>query len=481
MKEQKCSHCKQWNVDAARCAQCGAPLIAEEINKDYKKKLDEEFDSKPDTKFDILTKKMKITLNGVNLKTETINYKPIVNGVGALSVIGRNNYLTNEIPFLGVEGQVSYANSYSENLELIEGKHYFDSFTEPYQLKRYKVVAEKNQDISILLIARQIGSLLDGKMTLRNASGAVLAQSDDEEDPIQGLTTFHADPILKYKTKEAGTYYVEVQDVLGNSNKDYFYTLQRVTNLPSFDVFVSPAYLIIPKGGTAILKLDIETKEKFTPEMDITLKGLPKGFTTSSLHTQRGTKAWAISVTASEKVVEERFELQVLASTVANGKEQISVQQSAKAADNMMQAFYYTHHIPAAGFVGQMVPASPFRLRLKSDTEGGEQKPILIHEKDTVVYMKVVIDRNNGFTDAVELNLNKKTKQITMETVSFAANENEKTVALKLNRSLLDKQRKMRIGLSIVGTVNGQVDKKGKRSFQNAQYKEFTPIFILEK
>jgi uncharacterized membrane protein YvbJ len=59
MKEQKCSHCKQWNVDAARCVQCGAPLIAEEINKDYKKKLDEEFDSKPDTKFDILTKRMK--------------------------------------------------------------------------------------------------------------------------------------------------------------------------------------------------------------------------------------------------------------------------------------------------------------------------------------------------------------------------------------------------------------------------------------
>jgi len=424
-------------------------------------------------------KKMKITLNGVNLKTETINYKPNVNGVGSLRVLGSNNDVTNEIPFLGAEKKVSYVNSPTENVELIEGEHYYDFFTAPYQLKRYKIVAEKNQDISIVLMARQLGSLLDGKMTLRSASGAVLAQSDDIEDPIQGLTTFHADPVLKYKTKEAGTYFVEVEEVMGNFNKDYFYVLQRVTNLANFTIFVSPAYLIIPKGGTAILKLDIETKEKFTPEMDITLKGLPKGFTTSSLHTQRGTKAWEISVTAPEKVDADSYDLQVSARTVVKGKEQMSVQQSAKAADNMMQAFYYTHHIPAAGFVAQMVPASTFRLHLKSEADA--QKPIVIHNNDTVVYVKVVIDRSKGFMEPIELNLNKKMKQISMETVSLSANENEKTVALKLNRSLLDKQRKMRIGLSIVGTVNGQVDQKGKRTFQNAQYKEFTPIFILEK
>jgi hypothetical protein len=59
MKEQKCSNCKQWNKDAARCIHCGAPLIAEEINKDFKKKLDEEFDNKPETKFDKLTRRMK--------------------------------------------------------------------------------------------------------------------------------------------------------------------------------------------------------------------------------------------------------------------------------------------------------------------------------------------------------------------------------------------------------------------------------------
>lgn len=63
MKEQKCNKCKQWNQNVKRCVYCDEPLVAEEINKDFKKKIDLDFENKPKTKFDLLTIRMKNSPN----------------------------------------------------------------------------------------------------------------------------------------------------------------------------------------------------------------------------------------------------------------------------------------------------------------------------------------------------------------------------------------------------------------------------------
>jgi len=293
--------------------------------------------------------------------------------------------------------------------------------------------------------------------------------------------TFHADPMLQYKVKKPGNYVVEVEDVLGNYGEDYYYLIERKKTIPTYEVFVSPANLTIPKGGTVLLRLDITSNEKSVPELEVSIKGLPKDFLVSSLHTQAGTKSWDISITAPQNAKEEQLLLEVQTQAHIKGNEELADMQSAGAADNMMQAFYYTHHIPAANFVADISPASPFSIHLSKEIESQLSKAIPVSVNDTVVPMKIYIDRQEGFTETVELNLNKKSKQINMEPVTLQSNDTEKLVYLKINKEGLNKFKKIRIGLNFVGTVKGVIEKKGQRNFQNAKYREQTPIFVLEK
>jgi hypothetical protein len=308
-----------------------------------------------------------------------------------------------------------------------------------------------------------------------------LIEADDTEDATQGLMTNHADPILKYKVNKAGTYILEVTDVLGNSGADIFYLIERLANTPSFQTFVSPANLTIPKGGTALFRVDISSEDKFIPGLDFLLNGLPKGFLISSLKSQTGSKFWEISVTAPETAKEETMSLELQAQTLSKGKEKSVATQTAIAADLMMQAFYYTHHIPAAGFVAEIGQPSSFSIRLSADLEEHLQNEIPVSARDTVVSIKVRIFRAAGFTDPIELTLNKKNPLITMEPTVVLPNETEKVVNLKMNDKSGGKLRQFRLGFAIVGTVNGEIEKKGKRSFQNASFREYSPIFVLQK
>lgn len=65
MKEQKCSKCKTWNTNAQRCTNCNAPLVSEEVNKDYRAMIDAEDEQKTPTKAEILFGKMKDSPNAL--------------------------------------------------------------------------------------------------------------------------------------------------------------------------------------------------------------------------------------------------------------------------------------------------------------------------------------------------------------------------------------------------------------------------------
>ena len=103
--------------------------------------------------------------------------------------------------------------------------------------------------------------------------------------------------------------------------------------------------------------------------------------------------------------------------------------------------------------------------------------------QDTEIPIKVKIDKDPGFSDPVELALGNKNRLFTLDPVTIQPEENEKTVYIKLNEMALEKL-KSRKGqptwqMYIVGTVKGEVIQRGRRRFQNAKYREMTPIFVL--
>lgn len=428
-----------------------------------------------------IDKKINLSLNGVNLKTNSITFKPTKEGYGEINCAGTNDYISNTVPFYGLKNSIEFNTSSSKARELTPDIEIYDSIVKPYQIKSYTLSAEKDENIALEIKARKLGSMLDAKIRLIDPSGKTVVEADDVEDPTQGLMTFHADPSLQYKVEEQGVYTIEVEDVLGKCGVDYFYLLERKRSLPTYEVFVSPANLTIPKGGTAVMRLDITTNEKKIPALEVEIKGLPNGFLVSSLQSPPGNKTWDISITAPQNAKGQQLPISVLTQARVKGKEMQSEMQTAGAADNMMQAFYYTHHIPAAGFVANITEASPFILHLPKEIESKLTKPILVSDADSVFPLQISIDRKNGFNEPVELNLSKKTKQISMESTTIQPNESEKTVYLKLNFNTSTKIKRMQISINIVGTVKGVIEKKGQRSFQNAKYREQTPIFILAK
>ena len=56
-------------------------------------------------------------------------------------------------------------------------------------------------------------------------------------------------------------------------------------------------------------------------------------------------------------------------------------------------------------------------------------------------------------------------------------------IVLKLNQEVLAKYKGKKFlpswQMNIIGTVKGEIVKQGKRTFQNAKYREMTPFFML--
>lgn len=424
-------------------------------------------------------RKSEYKLRGVNLKNEHVTFKP-AEGYHNLTVPGKQGLLSNSIPVFGIPKVQSLSLHPQKEQELYVGTAIFDTLSTKRTPVKYTISAEKNENVFIQIIARRLGSLMDAKIILRDEKGKVLQEVDDVEDARQGLITHHADPIMHFKSPKAAVYTVEVLDISGNYGKDYFYLIERKENVPKYEVYVSPANLTIPKGGTALLRVDISTKEKFVPEMDVEIKGLPKGSLVSNLHKHAGSRFWDVSVTIPSNTKEDKASLEVYTVEKLKRNDNEMIMQKAVAADNMMQAFYYTHFIPASGFGADFTPAVPFSLRLDEKMERNLQQAIYFSRNDTIIPVKLLVERRNGFNEPIEIVLNRKGSKINLDPVRIEPGETEKTLMLKIDQKGIQKMNKYRFGFSFVGTVNGVIQKQGNRTFQNALYKEYSPIFVLE-
>lgn len=423
--------------------------------------------------YGVAGKKTKQRIEGVNLGTNKAAVKVKKGGYHQLSFTN-NIGTSNSVSFYALPKGKRLIYCPKEGADLTTAVAIADSLTSQSRIKRYKVRAYEGEELIIELIGRRNGSRLDAVIRLRDELGEVVAEADDTEDPIQGLMTFHADPILKYTPSMSEVLTLEVEDLHRGYGQDYHYLLRRHKQMPSFTAFVSPANITIPSGGTSSFRVDINGKVK--RPADLVVKGLPKGFTTSSLRL-RGGRRWDVSITSPKGAEVKRFPIEVkLDYPSADGIERADVLP----VDNMMQAFYYTHHIPAAELSLDVAEASPYRMSLAFDIND----PVTFTLNDSVIPIKVLIEKRADFDEPIELMLGKKMGMFSLEPISILPSESEKTIYIKLNEAQMEKL-KARKGrpiwqMSIVGTVKGEVVQQGRRRFQNAKYQEMTPFFLIQ-
>lgn len=423
--------------------------------------------------YGVAGKKVKQELEGVNLEAEKTTAKVKDEGYHQLSFTN-NIGTSNATSFYALPKGTKILYSPKKDVGPTLTTAIADSLTAEAKIKRYKIEVERREPIIIELIGRRNNSRIDAIMRLRDRYGNIVATVDDTEDPIQGLMTFHADPVLKHTPKRSGLYTLEVEDLHRGYGKDYHYLLRRHSQLPSFTAFVSPAYITVPSGGTAIFNVDITGRVKRPAHLEI--KGLPKGFTTSSMKL-RGGRRWDVSITSPKGTAIKRMPIELkLDYPGPDGREKADVLP----VDKMMQAFYYTHHIPAAELAVDVIEPAPYRMSLTFDLEEEQ----LFDLTDESLPVTIRVDKDPTFNEPIELMLGKKNRIFSLDPISILPEEKEKTIYIKLNPAALERYKKRRNRPTwqqyIVGTVKGEVVQRGRRRFQNAKHREITPIFLIK-
>ncbi len=418
-------------------------------------------------------KSVKQQLEGVNLGTTTAKIK--VKKAGYNSLTFTNSIGTSDaVSFYALPKGVKHTQTPKEGAVLNVESAISDSLTSSAKVKRYTINAQMREPIIVELIGRRNGSRIDAVMRLKDCYGKVVAKKDDTEDPLQGMMTFHADPVLKYTPKRSEVLILEVEDLYQGYGKDYHYLLWRHRQMPTFNAFVAPANITVPAGGTATFRVDITGKVK--RPANLIVEGLPAGFTTSSLNI-RGSKRWNVSITAPKDAEVERFPIEVkLEYPTPDGREQANVVP----VDNMMQAFYYTHHIQASELALDVVQPSPYRMSVDFDV--ANELPFSYANEH--IPIKIIVDKEPGFNEPIEIVMGVKHRIFSLEPVTILPEETEKIIYLKLNHTALERFRGRKNPpswqMNIVGTVKGEITKQGKRTFQNAKYREITPYFVLK-
>ncbi len=418
-------------------------------------------------------KSVKQQLEGVNLGATTAKIK--VKKAGYNSLTFTNSIGTSDaVSFYALPKGVKHIQTPKEGAVLNVESAISDSLTSSAKVKRYTINAQMREPIIVELIGRRNGSRIDAVMRLKDCYGKVVAKKDDTEDPLQGMMTFHADPVLKYTPKRSEMLILEVEDLYQGYGKDYHYLLWRHRQMPTFNAFVAPANITVPAGGTATFRVDITGKVK--RPANLIVEGLPAGFTTSSLNI-RGSKRWNVSITAPKDAEVERFPIEVkLEYPTPDGREQANVVP----VDNMMQAFYYTHHIQASELALDVVQPSPYRMSVDFDV--ANELPFSYANEH--IPIKIIVDKEPGFNEPIEIVMGVKHRIFSLEPVTILPEETEKIIYLKLNHTALERFRGRKNPpswqMNIVGTVKGEITKQGKRTFQNAKYREITPYFVLK-
>ena len=423
--------------------------------------------------YGVAGKKVTQELKGVNLGATKETVKVKKEGYHQLTFTNKVG-TSNAVPFYTLPKGIKLIHSPKDGSKLTLYNAFADSLTKESRTKRYRISVVEREEVIVELIGRRNGSRIDAVMRLLDKSGNTVAEVDDTEDPIQGLMTFHADPVLKYMPRESGDMILEVEDLHRGYGKDYHFLLRRHSQMPSFNAFVSPAYITLPSGGTALFKVDVTGKLK--RPANLVVKGLPKGFTTSSLKL-RGGKRWEVSVTSPKGTDQKRIPLELKMEYKNRGEIEHA---DVLPVDNMLQAFYYTHHIPAAEFAIDITPASPYRLSVEFDIN---EEQLFSLDSD-VIPVKIIVDKDADFTDPIELMLGRKNGLFSLDPISILPEEKEKIIYIKVDptRAAKIKARKNRPvwQMYIVGTVKGEIIRIGRRQFQNAKYSEMTPIFLLK-
>jgi len=222
--------------------------------------------------------------------------------------------------------------------------------------------------------ARRLDSPLDSVLKLTDAAGLQLAFNDDHEDKGAGLTTHHADSLLRTSLPADGTYYLHISDAQQKGGEAYGYRLRISPPRPDFELRVVPSTVNARPGASVPLTVYALRRDGFNNEIVLSLRDAPQGFTLSGGRVPADKDEAKLTLKAPPTSIKEPISLRLEGRAVVQERE---IVRPAVPADDMMQAFFYRHLVPAkelkVAVTGRGKPQTP--AKSPPTGPGAGQKP----------------------------------------------------------------------------------------------------------
>jgi hypothetical protein len=313
-------------------------------------------------------KRTTVALEGWNLPQSSLTVEPTEMKPGVLRVsVASAEVVSNTVPFAVdrlPECQEQEPNDTPATAQritlptIINGR-----IGRPGDWDVFRFAGHKGQTIVAEVRARHLDSPLDSVLKLTDDSGKVLAFNDDVEDKGQGLTTHHADSLLRVTLPASGTYYLHLGDAQGQGTPAHTYRLRVSPPHPDFELRVTPCSINARPGSTVAITVYAIRKDGFSGDIHLFFTYSPADFLLSGAHIPANEDVVRVALQVPATVRHKPINLVLEGRALIQGKQVVRI---AIPAEEMMQAFIYHHLVPANDLMvtvsGQARPRFPARL-----------------------------------------------------------------------------------------------------------------------
>ena len=216
----------------------------------------------------------------------------------------------------------------------------------PNSLKHYKFRGRKGMTVVAEVAARRFGSPLDTRIALRDEAGAILAACDDVRDPLIGTTLHQADPRIRAELPADGVYTLEIADASGTGCPAGTACLRISEPLPDFELYAYPSGITAASGNPTPVHILAVRKDGFNgrivlatpPECNFSIVGA------NALEPGMDSAVFTV-MARNGRPADPPTEVKIVGFSG-------SLARPVRGADEAMQAFAYTHLVPAVRMMG---------------------------------------------------------------------------------------------------------------------------------
>jgi len=194
------------------------------------------------------------------------------------------------------------------------------------------------------VMARRLGSPLDSVVRVLDAEGNVLTSNDDFDDKTAGLITHQADSYVCIKASKSGPIFIQLADIQRQGGEEFAYRLRISRPRPDFAIRFAPSTLNVTPGVPMPVHVWVVRKDGFEGDIFLELKDSPSGWRLSGNWVPSGQDHIVITLTVGGGGSAGEYPLKLLARAEWDGK---IIEHEAVACDDLMQAFFYRHLVPA--------------------------------------------------------------------------------------------------------------------------------------